>query len=217
VKPLGDESFSMNAAVPDIARYPKRGDNAAIMAARLNSNPRPESEIARVILPMRGRRVILDYDLARVYGVTTKRLNEQVKRNLARFPADFMYRLNAEELLVVNRSQIATGSQRHRNLSVPPNAFTEHGAIMAATVLNSPRAIEMSLYVVRAFVKLREALASNKELASRLDELETRLGNKIVGHDRAIAEILAAIRQLMAPVAPQKRSIGFTADIESTQ
>jgi len=174
-----------------------------------------DGEISRRILFLRGRRVILDFDLANVYGVTTKRLNEQVKRNLARFPDDFLLRLSAEESSSINWSQTATSSQRHRRSDSPPNAFTEHGAIMAATVLNSPRAIEMSLYVVRAFVKLRELLASNKELARKLDDLEARLDKKLAGHDRAITEILSAIRQLMTPALGRNRGIGFTADIES--
>ena len=161
--------------------------------------------------------MILDHNLAAIYGVSTKRLNEQVKRNLARFPSDFMFRLNATESESMNRSQIATGSQRHRNVDSPPAAFTEHGAIMAATVLSSPRAIEMSLYVVRAFVKLREALASNADLAKKLFELETRLDQNLAGQDKAIASILAAIRQLMTPVESPKRGIGFTADIEPSK
>src|SRR5690606_26058781 len=110
-------------------------------------------------------RVILDAELAALYGVTTKRLNEQVKRNTERFPDDFMFRLSRDETEALNRSQIATGSQKHRNPRFPPFAFTEHGAIMAATIVNSPRAVEMSLYVVRAFVHLREILVSNAELA----------------------------------------------------
>src|SRR5579864_6506951 len=117
--------------------------------------PAPE-HIARDILVLRGHRVLLDSHLAALYGVTTKRLNEQVKRNAERFPLDFMFRLNRVETEGLNRSQFATGSQKHRDPRFPPFAFTEHGAIMAATVLNSPRAVELSIYVVRAFVKLRE-------------------------------------------------------------
>jgi hypothetical protein len=105
------------------------------------------------------------------------------------------------------------GSQKHRNPRFPPFAFTDHGAIMAATILNSPRAVEMSLYVVRAFVQLRELLASNAELARRLDELERKLKH----HDEAITAILSAIRELMNPPTPKRRGIGFTADIEETK
>ena len=144
-----------------------------------------------------------------LYGVSTKRLNEQVKRNAERFPEDFLLRLSRLEVEALNRSRIATGSQKHRDPRFPPFAFTEHGAIMAATVLNSPRAVEMSLYVVRAFVRLRELLTSNTELARRLDELE----RKLEGHDGAIAAILSAIRGLMSLPASKRRGIGFTADL----
>ena len=168
-------------------------------------------QISRAILVLRCQRVILDANLSALDGVTTKRLNEQVKRNAARFPADFMFRLSAEETDVLNRSRFATGSQKHRDPRFPPFAFTEHGAIMAATVLNSPRAVEMSLYVVRAFVQLREWISSNKELARRLDALEARIEKKLTSHDEAIATMLSAIRELMHPPAPKRRSIGFTA------
>ena len=132
----------------------------------------PSAHIAQSILVLRGHRVLLDRDLAAIYGAATKRLNEAVKRNAKRFPKDFMFQLTDEECNHL-RSHFATsswGGRRYR-----PYAFTEHGAIQAANVLNSPRAIEMSIFVVRAFVKLRELMASNKELALRLDELEARL------------------------------------------
>ncbi len=116
--------------------------------------------ITRAILLLRGQRIILDAELAALYGITTKRLNEQVKRNAARFPADFMFRLSRAETEAMNRSRFATGSQKHRNPKFPPHAFTEHGAIMAAAVLSSSRAVQLSVYVVRAFVHLRELLAS---------------------------------------------------------
>jgi hypothetical protein len=169
-------------------------------------------QIARAILVMRGHRVLLDADLASLYGVTTKRLNEQVKRNAARFPAGFIFRLTKTEIVALNRSQNATGSQKHRDPRFAPYAFTEHGAIMAATILSSPRAVEMSVYVVRAFVQLREMLTSNRELARRFAQLETRLDKKLTIHDEAIAAILSAIRELMHPPAPKRRPIGFTAD-----
>jgi hypothetical protein len=171
-------------------------------------------EIARTILVLRGQRVLLDAELAALYGVITKRLNEQVKRNAERFPEDFMFRLTPAETESLNRSHFATGSQKHRDPRFPPYAFTEHGAIMAATILNSPRAIEMSVYVVRAFVQLRELLSSNKELARRFAQLEARLDKKLAEHDEAIAAILSAIRQLMHSPAPKRRPIGFTADLE---
>ena len=166
--------------------------------------------IASRILTLRGQRVIVDTDLATLYGVPTKRLNEQVRRNAERFPADFMFALSQEEWDAL-RSQSATlktGRGQHRKYL--PYAFTEHGAIMAATVLNSPRAVEVSIYVVRAFVQLRELLAGHKELAKRLNELETRMERKLMTQDQAIAGILDAIRQLMTPPpAQKKRPIGF--------
>jgi hypothetical protein len=162
---------------------------------------------------LRRQRVILDADLAALYDVPTKRLNEQVKRNAARFPEDFLLRLSRAETEGLNRSQIATGSRKHRNPRFPPFAFTEHGAIMVATILNSPRAVQMSVFVVRAFVQLRDLLASNVELARRLEELEAKLGH----HDEAIAAILSAIRELMGAPAPKRRRIGFTAEIEQAE
>ena len=171
------------------------------------------AEIALSILVLRGQRVLLDSELAALYGVSTKRFNEQVRRNRKRFPADFLFQLTAEESSSL-RSQSATlkaGRGRHRKYL--PYVFTEHGATMAATILYSPRAIEMSVYVVRAFVQLREALASNKELARRFAQLETRLDRKLTAHDEAIASILSVIRQLLHPPASKRRPIGFTADI----
>ncbi len=162
--------------------------------------------ITRSILILRNQRVLLDSELAALYGVTTKRFNEQVKRNVARFPTDFMFRVNADELHSL-RSQFATSNPRRGGRRYAPYALTEHGAIMAAMVLNSPRAVEMSVYVVRAFVNLREMLSSNKELAKRLDELEQKLST----HDQAITGIIKTIRELMTPPTSKKRPIGFTA------
>lgn len=169
----------------------------------------PIEPITQSIVVVRGQKVLLDSALASLYGVGTKRLNEQVKRNLARFPKDFLFRLTPAEIETLNRSHFATGSQRHRDPRFPPYAFTEHGAIMAATVLNSRRAVEMSVYVVRAFVRLREVIATNRELAHKLAQLERKLET----HDDAILEILAAIRGLMSPPQPKRRGIGFTADL----
>ena len=176
--------------------------------------PAPVETITRAILVLRGHKVVLDVELAALYGVTTKRLNEQVKRNAERFPEDFMFQLTAQEAAGL-RSQIATsknttsrGGRRYL-----PYAFTEHGAIQAANVLNSPRAVEMSIYVVRAFVQLRELLASNKDLARRLDQLEARIEKKLATHDEAIGAMLSAIRELMAVPAHKRRGIGFTADL----
>jgi hypothetical protein len=170
----------------------------------------PIERITRSIVVVRGQKVLLDSALAGLYGVGTKRLNEQVKRNLARFPSDFLFRLTPDEIETLNRSHFATGSQKYRDPRFPPYAFTEHRAIMAATVLNSRRAVEMSVYVVRAFVKLREVIVTNRELAHKLAQLERKLET----HDEAILEILAAIRELMSPPQPERRGIGFTADLD---
>jgi phage regulator Rha-like protein len=156
------------------------------------------------ILILRRQRVILDNDLAELYGVSVKRLNEQVRRNRERFPADFMFRLAAKEDQIL-RSQIATSSQKHGGRRYPPYAFTEHGAIMAATVLNSKRAIEMSVFVVRAFVRMREMLLKNRQLAAKINELDRRLET----HDTAIQDLIDAIKELMAPEHASKRKIGF--------
>jgi phage regulator Rha-like protein len=163
----------------------------------------PVERIERSILLIRGERVLLDSDLAGLYGVTVKRLNEQVRRNLKRFPKDFMFQLTKEEYRVL-RSQIATlktGRGRHRKYL--PYAFTEHGAVMLASVLNSPVAIRMSIFVVRAFVRLRELLKTHKELARKLIELEQRIAQ----HDETIQSVIRAIRQLMEP--PRTEAIGF--------
>ena len=170
--------------------------------------------ITHAILVLRGHKVLLDTELAALYGVPTKALNQAVKRNSERFPEDFLFRLTRSETEALNRSQLVTGSQKHRDPRFPPFAFTEHGAIMASMILNSPHAVEMSVYVVRAFVQLREMLSSNRELARRFAQLETRLEKRLTEHDQAIAAILSAIRELMNPPVPKRRPIGFTADLE---
>jgi hypothetical protein len=154
------------------------------------------------ILHLRNHKVILDSDLAELYNVSVKRLNEQVKRNRERFPADFVFRLTAKEYENL-RSQNATSKRGGRRYS--PYAFTEHGAIMVATILNSRRAIEMSVFVVRAFVHLRESLATNRKIAGKLNELESRLEK----HDTAIQDIIDAIKELMAPDEAPRSKIGF--------
>jgi hypothetical protein len=163
-------------------------------------------QIEPLIRTIRGQKVMLDSDLAILYGVPTKRLNEQVRRNRERFPDDFMFRLAAAEAESL-RSQFATlkaGRGRHRKYL--PYAFTEHGAIMAATILNSPRAVQVSVFIVRAFVRLRQFALSHKELAAKLDQLE----KKVAGHDDAIRQLVAAIRELMAPPPePQRGKFGF--------
>jgi ORF6N domain-containing protein len=173
-------------------------------------------DITDAIFVLRRRRVLLDTELAFLYGVTAKRLNEQVRRNLDRFPADFRFQLTATEYEAL-RSQIATskttfsGRGGRRYL---PYVFTEYGAIQAANVLNSTRSVEMGIYVVRAFVQLRELLASNEDLSRRLDQLEARIEKKLATHDDDIGAMLSAIRQLMSPPTPKRRGVGFTAVID---
>jgi hypothetical protein len=161
------------------------------------------AQVAERIAVVRDKRVILDIDLAALYGVETRRLNEQVRRNLRRFPPDFIFVLTNQEVAIL-KSQFATSSWGGKRK--PPLAFTEHGAIMAAAVLNSARAIEVSVYVVRAFVELRGALGIQKELARRVDALEQQFDT----HDRAITQILDAIRRLtQPPESATRRRIGF--------
>ena len=164
--------------------------------------------ITQSIIILRGQKVLLDSDLAALYGVTTARLNQQVRRNLERFPEDFMFQVTKEEHQSL-MLQFATSKPGRGGSRKLPLVFTEHGAIQAANVLSSARAIEMGIYVVRAFVQLRDLLASNKELAKRVDELEKRIVRKLDTHDQAITEIIKTIRQLMNPPEPKKRAIGF--------
>ena len=160
----------------------------------------------------RGQRVILDANLAHIYGVPTKRLNEAVKRAPERFPSDFSFILKPQEVASL-RSQIATSKGRGGR-RYAPRVFSEHGAIMAANVLNSPRAVQMSVFVVRAFVKMREMLAQNKELAAKLAELEHTLTTRLDDHEQAIGHILEEIKKLMEPPPEpeRKRQIGFLRD-----
>ena len=164
----------------------------------------PIEPIEKKILFIRNQKVMIDSDLAELYGVTTKRLNEQVKRNKGRFPEDFMFKLTKKEKqeLVANCDHLI----RLKYSSVMPNVFTEHGAIMLAAVLNSQKAIEMSLFVVRAFIRLREIISTHKELAQKLKELEL----KIDSHDQHIQAIFEFINQLIAPPEKPKRKMGFT-------
>jgi hypothetical protein len=164
--------------------------------------------IASRVLIVRGLRVLMDADLAGLYGVPTKHFNQAVKRNSAKFPPDFAFTLTPEEFSSL-RSHIVTSNAIRGGRRTLPKVFTEHGALMAATILNSPRAMEVSIYVVRAFVQLRDLLLGNKELAQRLGQLERRLESGLSAHDVAIAEILAAIRQLINPPQPSRRPIGF--------
>ena len=162
--------------------------------------------LAGRILVIRGQRVVLDSDLALLYEVETKRFNEQIRRNLARFPSDFMFQLTDEEFESL-RSQFATSKRGGRRYL--PFVFTEHGAIMAASVLNSERAVQMSVYVVRAFVQLRELMVDHKVLADKLDALERRVSH----HDNSLVALIDAIRALTEQPKLVKRPIGFTADV----
>ena len=188
----------------------------------------PEA-VERLIITIRGQRVILDADLAALYGVTTKRLNEQFRRNRKRFPDDFAFQLTAAELTDIQsqiaansaieslRSQIATlkrGRGEHRKYR--PYAFTEHGALQAANILNSPRAVQMSVFVIRAFVKMRETFLSTRELAKKLASLEKQLTGRLDAHEVAIVHVLQELMHILnpppEPAAPPRPKIGFTQD-----
>ena len=160
----------------------------------------PVERVQNAILFIRAEKVILDADLAALYGVSTKRLNEQVKRNRGRFPDDFMFQLTSDE-----KADVVANCDHLKKLKFSPNlpyAFSEHGTIMAANVLNSERAVQASVEVVRAFVRLRQMLASNAELSRRFDELESK-------YDRKFKVVFDAIRQLMSPPLPGRKQIGF--------
>ena len=176
--------------------------------------------LAVKIAIIRGERVILDSDLAAVYGVPTKRFNEQVRRNIKRFPSDFMFRLSRQETeeLLCSRSQNAT-LKRGQNVKYLPLAFTEHGALMAANVLRTDRAIRMSVFVVRAFIKMRQLLGQNQELAEKLHSLEKELKGRLDSHEAAIVSVLQKIMLVLnPPLAPSisevkpKRKMGFHSD-----
>lgn len=167
-----------------------------------------------MIRSIRGQRVILAADLARIYGVQTKALNQAVKRNAGKFPPDFMFQLTADEAKRIqdSRSQIVT-LNRGANIKYLPYAFTEHGVVMAANVLNSEQAVTMSVYVVRAFVKLREILSGSKELASKLEDMERKLTARQDVHEKAILQLFSQIRSLLTSPPPQpvkkRKQIGF--------
>jgi hypothetical protein len=186
--------------------------------------------IASLIRTIRGQRVILDFDIARIYGVPTFRFNEAVKRNRERFPSDFLFRLTAAEAKSLrsqsealkrsgNPSQIAMGSQKHRDPRLRSYAFTEKGAVMAANVLNSPEAVRMSIFVVRAFIEMRELLGGTKELARQLAALEKKLTARLDGHEVAIIEVLRRVMDILdpppPPPEPPRRQIGFHVEVEA--
>jgi hypothetical protein len=182
----------------------------------------PIQRIAQAIFVLRGQKVMLDYDLATLYGVEARVLNQAVKRNASRFPVDFMFQISAEEMekvsqvvtppaqertekKVTNSSQFVTSSRKYRGKRYRPYAFTEQGVAMLSSVLNSERAVKVNIAIMRAFVRLREVLQTNRELARKFGELEKRVGK----HDEKIDAILEAIRQLMAPPTKPRREIGF--------
>jgi ORF6N domain len=163
----------------------------------------PPAQLESAIYPIRGQRVMLDSDLAEIYGTSTMRLNEQFRRNRQRFPKDFAFQLRREEFTnLISQNAISSSHGGRRKL---PWVFTEHGAIMLASVLNSQIAVQASVRVVRAFVRLREMVAANADLANKLKELERRLDS----HDEAIVELFATLRRLLEPEPKPKREIGF--------
>ncbi len=201
----------------------------------------PTDPVDRIVT-LRGQKVILDSDLAAIYGVPTKVLNQAVKRNQDRFPEDFVFRVTGDDLAYLtsqyaisrvelldsqedgmrsqsvtlkvarNRSQFVTGSQKHRDPRHLPHAFTEHGAIMAATVLNSPRAVQMSVFVVRAFIRMRAALTDNRELARKLVALEKEITARLDVHESVIVDTLRRLMEIIDPPAlpePPGKQIGF--------
>ena len=166
-----------------------------------------EKEVRNAILFLRGKRVMIDADLADFYGTSTKRLNEQVKRNPDRFPAEFMFQLTKKEKEYVVANCDHLGKLKFSQYL--PYAFTEHGAVMAANVLNSPVAVLASIQVVRMFIKIREVLAAHKDLAAKIELLERKLGSKLSKHDKELKVLFEAIRQLMQRPNPPRRKIGY--------
>jgi hypothetical protein len=181
-----------------------------------NQTPARVDKISSRIPTIRGKKVILDFDLAEIYDVPTKALNQAVKRNLLRFPDDFIFQLTAKEIEDLMRSQFVTAYKR--NVRFLPHAFTENGAIMAANVLNSPEAVRMSVFVVRAFVKMRELLGGTKELAKQLAALEKKLTARLDGHEIAIVDVLRRVMEILdpppPPPEPPRRQIGFHVEPE---
>jgi hypothetical protein len=167
--------------------------------------------IDSVIHLVRGERVILDTDLAKVYGIPTFRLNEAVKRNRERFPNDFLFQLSKDEFDAL-KSQIAMSKKGRGGRRTLPYAFTEHGAVMAANILNSDRAVQMSIFVVRAFIKMRQTITANKALTEKLEELEKKITGRLDVHEKAIVYVLGELKKLMEPPKlpePKRRPIGF--------
>jgi hypothetical protein len=172
----------------------------------------PAQFIERRIFVIRGQKVMLDSHLAELYQVATKTLNQAVKRNLGRFPNDFMYQLSGEEAEEMNRSQIVTGSQKHRDPRFAPFAFTELGVAMLSSVLRSDRAVQMNILIMRAFVKLRELLATHQDLARKIEEIEVsrkQHARALQEHASILVSVVQDIQKLKSP--PVTRAIGFMA------
>ena len=168
----------------------------------MKASPLPAERIERAILVLRGHKIMLDADLATLYQIETRALVQAVKRNLERFPQDFMFQLGAEEVEALRSQSVISNKPGRGGRRYPPYAFTEQGVAMLSSVLKSPRAIAVTIEIMRAFVRLRMILASNKGLASRLDELEAKT-------DAKFKIVFEAIRELMTPPEPKKRPIGF--------
>ena len=179
---------------------------SAIRNAGIHDRLETFEQIEEIILLIRDQKVILDRDLAKIYGVETKNLNRQVKRNKDRFPKEFMFQLSVRE-----KKELVTKWHRFRSMkhtSSLPYAFTEHGVAMLASVLNSDRAVKMSIYIIKVFIKLRELLMTHKEIVLKLNELEKKFGQ----HDEKIITIFQAIKQMMVQEESPKPKIGFHAD-----
>ena len=180
------------------------------MPARAPAIEVAAERVGQFILVIRRQRVLLDEDLAALYGVETRRLLQAVKRNLERFPSDFMFELSATEWATL-RSQSVTSKPGRGGRRYAPYAFTEQGVAMLSSVLNSDHAIAVNIEIMRSFVRIRRLLEVDKSLARKFDRIE----RKLASHDQAIVGILAAIRQLMNPPEPKRRGIGFTADLKA--
>jgi hypothetical protein len=180
---------------------------------KIITQPIPIDSVIRFV---RGERVILDMDLAKIYGIPTFRLNEAIKRNKDRFPGDFLFQLTQDEHDALT-SQIAISKKGSGGRRTLPYAFTEHGAVMAANILRSERAVQMSIFVVRAFIKMRQTLAANGALTDKLQELEKKLTDRLDVHESAIVYVLGELKKLMEPPLlpePKRHSIGFGKDEE---
>lgn len=209
---VGDRGHGRFCAVVAATGSQSQGNRAfpgwhtvRILGGMPTTRLRPVATETPRILSLRSVTVVVDEDLARLYGVTTRQLNQALKRNRRRFPKDFAFQLTVAECRIL-KSQSVISSGGHGGRRTRPWAFTEHGAIMAASLLNTGRAIDMSVFVVRAFVRLREWAAPHRALATKLDALEER----VAGHDEDLDSILATLRRLVAPPAGPRRTIGFS-------